>query len=307
MNKNQRFPSPIDSFWSESHSLRHGVIDRNGCVWDMKNSTDSSPLHYYPFLRSYQSFQGTNLSRYFDGKSEVSHIRFSNQNELLVKWNDTTLHDSILSELGAEYIRFNYFGKIHVVSNQNISHNEMLILPSNTPFIQHLIFRENLCFCITMNNDILIYERDKSGQFKIQFSYSLAIPEIVSHWSVNPRGNTYLVCIAFRDGHIRIMHISKHPFDNSLQLTHWNKLDIRKDSIVDLLIEEYDLYILTPTQIFVYRFQSITNYPHLIFRKKLVEPNLSTKFYFYRNCILLNGKRYIHGFYVIQNTTIIKL
>ena len=77
MNKNQRFPSPIDSFWSESHSLRHGVIDRNGCVWDMKNLTDSSPLHYYPFLRSYQSFQGTNLSRYFDGKSEVSHIRFT--------------------------------------------------------------------------------------------------------------------------------------------------------------------------------------------------------------------------------------
>ncbi len=294
-----KLPFPIENFSGTSSKL--GLVDVHGCIWS-HNKTQSTFRSNYPYLRHFSIHDDNKeIIGYYSSGQTHSDVTLKNQT-LHLSWNDTTMYEGFVRV--NDYVRANHFGDTVLLQNNSQS-CQKLILTAMSDFLQKMDAVHSYLFSITNNNDLMIHEMEQNSIFKLKFNYFVCIPDIVTKFFVNFSNDTYHVCILFRNGTARILSIKK-DMSNCLYLANWNHIPrLQNDTVYDILMEDSYIYVLTDTYLYVYQHKSFLNTPSIISKTKLSANHKYTRLYYHRNCVLLNQERYIHGFKLVHNVSMV--
>lgn len=296
------FRHDIHSFWNNEQKI--GIIDTQNNVQELfPNRTKPVRSYHHPFLLHYEKSPHIELSRYYESSHETSNITFPlEKKHFQIQWDDTTLNE--FTHVHQNYLRLNVFGKIsHLKSSGDVQEYSLSWTnQDSTSFLQSSYMLDNMTFCITDQNELLMYEFHPNVGFDLKYTYNIHHSDIVKKFMVKKIEELYYVTILFRNGHVRLLVIYKNKPYGFFQVFHWNRYSFQNEVVEDLLFcKDRYLYTLTSSHIHVHQYQSYQSYPRFVTKIRLPVRNVFSRMYLSSSTLFLNGKNRLHGFRLIGN------
>lgn len=259
----------IEKFWKDDKNINFGYYDTVGNIYKIDNNTKTSKLLYnnINYLNEFKYIDDYHLINFSNDEYENSCIIKNNYIKSL-KWNDTTLYESIFNN---NYYRINFFGDVYIKNLIDKSTININIKLDDTNYYQKIVNYKQYVFTINDKNELNIY--DFNYKFLEKLSYKLKETNIVKKLIVKKFSTYYNVIILYGNNKIDIITISY--IENSKSFIFFNKNFIDpKIDVIDFEVKHNLVILSSNKKIYFYKFN-----PFAVSVQKLIDKNLSIPYY----------------------------
>ena len=259
----------IEKFWKDEKSINYGYYDNIGNIYKYDNNTKTAKMLYSNInhLNSFKYIDDYHLINCNDNKNEKSYIIKNNFFKLL-KWNDSTLYETIYNK---NYYRINFFGNVYIKNLVNKNSTKLDINMNDIQYYQQMINYNEYLFTINDKNELGIY--DIYNKFKEKLSYKLKNSSCVKKVIVDKFGIYYYVLILYKNSLIDIITISHNESSNCFYFCNKNVIN-NKSEVIDCELKASLVIVSLENKITFYKFT-----PYAVSVIKLVDKNLSIPYY----------------------------
>lgn len=260
---------PVEKFWKDDKNINFGYYDTVGNIYKIDNNTKSSKLLYNNInhLNSFKYVDDYHILNFNSDKNENSCIIKNNYIKSL-KWEDSTLHESIYNE---NYFRINYFGEVYIKNLVDKSSIKININYDDSNYYQKIVNHNEYIFTINDKNELCIYDFNK--KFLKKLSYKLRERNCVKKMIVKKLGIYYNVLVLYANNKVDIITISYLEQSNSFFFYNKNVIN-PKVKVVDCEMRTTLVIVCSEKKIYFYKFN-----PFAVSVQKLIDKNLSIPYY----------------------------